>query len=306
MPQHTDFVNEFLEQAKGNPLGLRNDSALVKRQIAFNERRASDTEQAFAALQQSQQPTTFDKVGDIGLALAAIADLSTGPKRRRGQAGEKFRGLKADRDARKQAKEDKRFNKFLRKMKLDEFLGDTANRNFNLERGLTQQQNQQLLGTIKTLIEADRAKSERELRKAQTGAITKKAEGPTKEDRDNANKLELLKQAKDIRTEATKRAGPQRIDGGETDEQYQLRIDFYRDQITREINAILNPRRPGPTGGLEQPQRSLADFPPQQGIIPQSQVPVEEPGGFFNTLSTGLGSIKPSFEEILRRLTGGK
>lgn len=134
MARPTDFVNEFLEQ---NQRTLTADRQAVQSQISSNLQRGEETESAFAALQQAQQPTTFDKVGDIGLAVAGIADLLTGPKRRRGEAGAKFRALKAGRQAEKTAKRDRQAKKFLQQVKLRELTGDIANRNLALALGLS-------------------------------------------------------------------------------------------------------------------------------------------------------------------------
>jgi len=166
MPQHPDFVNEFLEQARTNPLGLPSDETAVQSQIAENTRSAEEVRAAFQAMQQAQQPTTFDKIGDVALAVAAIADLTTGDKRKRGQAGAKFRSLRASRVKRKQTEKDRQFQKFIQKMKLREFTGDIANRNLGLAMGLTEQERQTTKANLDVILQARRdATSEEQFQK---------------------------------------------------------------------------------------------------------------------------------------------
>lgn len=171
MPQRPDFVSEFdvgnlIEQARTNPLGLPSDETAVQSKIAENTRSAEEVKAAFEAMQQAQQPTTFDKIGDIALAVAAIADLTSGPKRRRGEAGAKFRSLRAGRAERKQTKRDRQFQKFIQKMKLREFTGDIANRNLALAMGLTEQERQITKANLDVIIQASRdATSEEQFQK---------------------------------------------------------------------------------------------------------------------------------------------
>ncbi len=148
-----DFVSEFLEQSADT---LAADRKAVQSQIAQNLQRGQETETAFAALQQSQQPTTFDKVGDVGLAVAGLLDLVTGPKRRRGQAGEKFRALKAGRTAQKTAKRDRQAKKFLQQIKLKELTGDIANRNLALALGLSDAERRAAKSNLDAIIKARR------------------------------------------------------------------------------------------------------------------------------------------------------
>ncbi len=158
-----DFVSEFLEQSADT---LAADRKAVQSQIAQNLQRGQETEAAFSSLQQAQQPTTFDKIGDIGLGLAGIADLLTGPKRRRGQAGEKFRALKAGREAQKTAKRDRQTKKFLQQIKLKELTGDIANRNLALALGLSDAERRTAKSNLDTIVQARRdATSEEQFQK---------------------------------------------------------------------------------------------------------------------------------------------
>lgn len=171
MPQHPDYVSEFLEQAQRNPLGLQTDRTAVESRIAESTRSAEEVRAAFQAMQQAQQPTTFDKIGDVALAVAAIADLSGGggslaDRRKRSEAGAKFRSLRAGRTERKQTKRDQQFQKFIQKMKLREFTGDIANRNLALAMGLTEQERQITKTNLEVIIQARRdATSEEQFQK---------------------------------------------------------------------------------------------------------------------------------------------
>ncbi len=163
MARATDFVSEFLEE---NQRTLVADRRAVQSQISSNLQRGQETEAAFAALEQTQQPTTVDKVGDIGLAVAGIADLLTGPKRRRGEAGAKFRALKAGREAEKTAKRDRQTKKFLQQVKLKELTGDIANRNLALALGLSEQERRATKSNLDAILQVRReAKSEEEFNK---------------------------------------------------------------------------------------------------------------------------------------------
>ncbi len=148
-----DFVSEFLEQSADT---LAADRKAVQSQIAQNLQRGQETEAAFLDLQQSQQPTTFDKIGDIGLGVAGLADLLIGSKRSRGQAGEKFRALKAGRQAQKTAKRDRQTKKFLQQIKLKELTGDIANRNLALALGLSDAERRAAKSNLDTIIQARR------------------------------------------------------------------------------------------------------------------------------------------------------
>ncbi len=171
MSQHPDFVSEFLGRAQRNPLGLQTDRVAVESQIAESTRSAEEVKAAFQAMQQAQQPTTFDKIGDVALAVAAIADLSGGggslaDRRKRSEAGAKFRSLRAGRTERKQTKRDRQFQKFIQQMKLREFTGDIANRNLALAMGLTEQERQITKANLDVIIQARRdATSEEQFQK---------------------------------------------------------------------------------------------------------------------------------------------
>lgn len=160
MARATDFVSEFLEE---NQRTLAADRQAVQSQISSNLQRGQETETAFAALEQAQQPTTFDKVEDIALAVAGIADLTTGPQRRRGEAGAKFRTLKAGRQVEKTAKRDRQAKKFLRQVKLKELTGDIANRNLALALGLSEQERRATKSNLDAILKVRReATSEEE------------------------------------------------------------------------------------------------------------------------------------------------
>lgn len=154
-----DFVSEFLDQSADT---LAADRKAVQSQIAQNLQRGQETETAFSALQQSQQPTTFDKIGDIGLGVAGIADLLTGSKRSRGQAGEKFRALKAGRQAEKTAKRDRQAKKFLQQVKLKELTGDIANKNLALALGLSDAERRATKSNLDVILQANRDATSKE------------------------------------------------------------------------------------------------------------------------------------------------
>jgi len=163
MARATNFVDEFLEE---NQRTLASDRRAVQSQISQNLQKGQEIETAFSALEQAQQPTTFDKIGDISLGVAGIADLLTGPKQRRGEAGAKFRALKAGRQAEKTAKRDRQAKKFLQQVKLKELTGDIASRNLALALGLSEQERRAAKSNLDTIIQARRdATSEEQFQK---------------------------------------------------------------------------------------------------------------------------------------------
>lgn len=267
MSQHPDLVNEFLEE---NQRTLAADKRAVQSQIARNVQRGKETETAFAELQQAQQPTTFDKAGDIGLAVAGIADLLTGPKQRRGEAGAKFRALKAGRQAEKTAKRDRQAKKFLQQIKLKELTGDIANRNLALALGLSDSERRAAKSNLDTIIQARRdATSEEqfqkkfELEKKRIDAIIESGKKSAAQTAAESNR--------EAGKEARKSIGPFDLDseralmdedgttGTVTAQEHWLgRISVLKDQILAEEFGITVEPEPE----VFVPDRTLADFPP--------------------------------------------
>lgn len=203
MPNGTSYVDEFLAEARTDPLGLRSgreeDRNAVLDLIESQRRSGKDIETAFAALGEAQKPTKFDKIGDAALAVAAIGDLLTGRPSKRRESADKYlayRGLR--RGERKERGQDAE-RRFLSQMRLAEFTGDIAGRNVGLALGLSEQERKDMLTNLNAVISGKQAKAGIEASEAATArsrAETKKlTQEPTEEDKRNEALFKLHERA---------------------------------------------------------------------------------------------------------------
>ncbi len=173
-------VSNLFEQAGGNPLGLPNNEAAVQSQIDKNTRSSEEVTAAFQAMrqaqQQAQQPSKFDKISGAVVGAGYLFDVIFGKRDvRRGAAG-KFKAFQGSREEKRQAKQDRLFDRFIQQMKLREFTGDISNKNLGLALGVSERKAERIKSNFDALITGITTKASVE----KSGAETEKIKRPEK------------------------------------------------------------------------------------------------------------------------------